>query len=475
MKTLAFDKSVSFRWHDADGRLHVDKSNLTRVQVAPYYGREIPDYEKLGLDPEKIYQGYRPAEELGDAETIKSVIGIPIQLNHHLDYPDDPATDTRVGSTGDQAEFDGTYLSNSLHIQNEDAIRRIKDGSMSELSLAYSYDPDFKSSGEYEGQKYDFTMRNIRGQHLALVEKGRAGKSCCVEDHALEGVKAMDEKNLPEKANDASPDVEKAEVKIADAIGQLADLLRNLHHETPTGEVKDITEDEDETGAKIDAIAAEIAELGVDEGTVEKIKAALHELAVKPENAPEDKPAEDEEDAPADEDKPEDEDKESGFSQLALDALKACGLDDAPDDVKKAFVAGLDFDKKDDEDGAEDEEVVDPENDGEDDDESATVAQDAAIKRIEAKINAKMDAIEECKGVLGRVKLTAFDSAGSVYVAALKQIGVSMQGITPANARAAYRGYQAGQKLAKKSTVAADAAIKDQGFDIMKGLNVRVG
>lgn len=65
MKTLAFDKAVSFRWHDADGRLHVDKSNLTRVQVAPYYGREIPDYEKLGLDPEKIYQGYRPAEELG--------------------------------------------------------------------------------------------------------------------------------------------------------------------------------------------------------------------------------------------------------------------------------------------------------------------------------------------------------------------------------------------------------------------------
>ena len=64
MTDLAFDKAISFRWHDDDGRLHVDRSNLTRVQVAPYMGKEIPGWEALKLDPEKIYYGYRPAEEL---------------------------------------------------------------------------------------------------------------------------------------------------------------------------------------------------------------------------------------------------------------------------------------------------------------------------------------------------------------------------------------------------------------------------
>ena len=118
MSKLAFDKAVSFRWYDEDGRMHVDRSNLTRVQVAPYRGAEIPEWQERNLDPVKIYYGYRPAEELGSPETIKSVIGIPIQLNHHADTPDAPAMATRVGSTGDHAEFDGTYLSNSLHIQN---------------------------------------------------------------------------------------------------------------------------------------------------------------------------------------------------------------------------------------------------------------------------------------------------------------------------------------------------------------------
>ena len=139
MKTsLAYDKAVSFRWHDQDGRLHVDRSNLTRVQVAPYRGAEIPGCEELHLSPTKIYYGFRPPEELGDEETVKSVIGIPIQLNHRLDYPDAPAMDTRVGSTGDQARFDGTFLSNSLHFQNESACRRIRDGSMKELTTPIS-------------------------------------------------------------------------------------------------------------------------------------------------------------------------------------------------------------------------------------------------------------------------------------------------------------------------------------------------
>ena len=84
---MAWDRK-SVRRYDDNGNLHVEMSPLTRVQVAPYLGSEIPNWQNLGLDPKRIYRGYRPPEELSKEETIRSLIGIPIQLDHHPDYPD---------------------------------------------------------------------------------------------------------------------------------------------------------------------------------------------------------------------------------------------------------------------------------------------------------------------------------------------------------------------------------------------------
>ena len=52
--TVAFDKA-SARSYDANGHLIVDSTVITKAAVNPYYGKEIPDYESLGLDPEKVY------------------------------------------------------------------------------------------------------------------------------------------------------------------------------------------------------------------------------------------------------------------------------------------------------------------------------------------------------------------------------------------------------------------------------------
>lgn len=445
MTDLAFDKAISFRWHDDDGRLHVDRSNLTRVQVAPYMGKEIPGWEALKLDPEKIYYGYRPAEELGSDATIKSVIGIPIQLNHHLDYPDDPAMDTRVGSTGDLAKFDGTYLSNSLHIQNEDACRRIRDGSMKQLSLAYHYRPDFKSTGVFNGQNYDFTMRDIRGQHLALVEEGRAGSSCCVSDHALQTkVKDMDgeKKTVNLVSKDGDPGVESAEVKIAELVRELSDLLRALHKKGPDGQLTDVGgegEGADEDGEKPDDGAKDDDDIdgaGATEGEADGGEG----------------------------------EGESGseLSEAALDAIKRCGFDNESDDFKKAFAAGLEYgeagNKSDDADqGASDEE---PKTD-----DKGIPAQDAAIKAFEKKL----EAMDECKEVIGKVRLTAFDSAGAVYLYALKQAGMSVDGIKPEQAQVAWQAFVSGKRTAgKKTGVAEDSALDDGESDLLRDIQVRI-
>jgi Uncharacterized protein conserved in bacteria (DUF2213). len=50
---LAIDRG-SVRTVDDNGFLHVKISPLTRVQVAPYYGKEIPGWQSLGLEANKI-------------------------------------------------------------------------------------------------------------------------------------------------------------------------------------------------------------------------------------------------------------------------------------------------------------------------------------------------------------------------------------------------------------------------------------
>lgn len=464
MTQLAFDRAFTLRWHDEDGRLHVDRSNLTRVQVAPYHGAEIPGWEALKLDPQKVYYGYRPAEELGDEETIRSVNGIPIQLNHHLDYPDNPAKETRVGSTGDKAAFDGMYLSNSLHIQDSDAINRIKDGSMKQLSLAYHYEPDFNSSGEWKGQKYDFTMRKIRGQHLALVEEGRAGPTCVVEDHAFQGEKSMKDENDPLKqtGKDGSPAVENAEVKIADAMGMLAELLRGLHKQGPMGETVDITTDEDKN-ALIEKVAAAFAKLGASEEDVAKLKDTLSDLAYEPDENQDKGEGEDEDFEYANADPDNDSDDE--LDDFAKDALKACGYDDESPEFQRAFAEGVRYGEKKEK---EEPKKLDREHEREGE-EKALAAQDAAFKRFERK----MDAMAECSNIIGKVRASAFDSADDVYIAALKQLGFSTKNIKPSMAQATYYGFLAGQKKAKKA-VAQDSKPQETESDLLSKIKVRI-
>lgn len=495
-KKLAFDNAVSFRWYDDDGRMHVDRSNLTRVQVAPYRGAEIPDWREFGLNPTKIYYGYRSADELSDPETIKSVVGIPIQLNHHADTPNCPAMETRVGSTGDQAEFDGTYLTNSLHIQNEDACRRIRDGSMRQLSLAYYYDPDFGSSGEYEGRHYDFTMRHIRGQHLALVEEGRAGRSCLVEDNALtlNGEEAMDGKKVTSvEVKPTENSEEKTELKVADAMAMLSELLRSLHKDVESEEEKA----EDSKDAKIDEIAQSFAKLGADEKAVEDLKETLHELAYKPEEKAEDEEVDEDESNEGKDEEPvkkaeeSDADKDSTdvddepvedeeveekkeevleLDDLAKDALKACGLDSESDDFKKAFAAGVHYgeEKAKNKPEAEDEEDVD-EAEGKSDEKS--MAEDAALK-----VEAKWDAIEMCKPILGNVRRTAYDSAEDVYLAALEQAGFSMKNVRRKDAQATLLGFLAGRSAAllKRGTAADAATAEDKKTSLAEVVKCRI-
>lgn len=175
---MAFDvKSV--RRFTPDGHLHVEITNISKATINPYLGHEIPGWQQLGLDPDKIYNLLRDPDELRKAASTFN--NVPL-LSKHVPVSSDahPSQDV-IGSTGTDANFQMPYLRNSLVIWTEDAIRDIEAETKRELSSAYRYDPDM-TPGTFQGQSYDGVMRNIVGNHVALVKEGRAGPDVLVQD-----------------------------------------------------------------------------------------------------------------------------------------------------------------------------------------------------------------------------------------------------------------------------------------------------
>ena len=181
-RSLTFDARPSARSTDENGFLHVASSHITKATVNPYYGREIPGWREAGLDPDAVYYGFRDPVEL--QKSLPTWAGLPLHIEHHVDSADEPAKLTRVGAVG-AAAWNAPYVDAPLTVWDAEAIAAIEDGSFRELSCAYRYDPDF-TPGRYEGIAYDFVMRNIRGNHVALVEEGRAGPDVVVADAAFE-------------------------------------------------------------------------------------------------------------------------------------------------------------------------------------------------------------------------------------------------------------------------------------------------
>ena len=186
MSNIVYD-NVSFeasrRKIDANGFLKVKSCNLTKEQVACYYGREIPNWKEFGLEANKVYHVYRPEIEL--AKAVESFNNLPLTREHIEVETDNVPKDKIVGSLGDHAEYKSPYIKNSLIVYDQQDIDNIMNGNKKELSCGYRYTP-VKKDGEWHGQHYDFVMTNIIGNHVALVKEGRAGHDVVVADEKPE-------------------------------------------------------------------------------------------------------------------------------------------------------------------------------------------------------------------------------------------------------------------------------------------------
>ena len=485
--TMAFD-AKSVRSIDSNGFMHIKYSPFTKEQVAPYYGREIPGWEAAGLQADKTYYGYRSAEELSKPETVESLNGIPVQFRHHPDFADAPAKETRVGAAGTDAEWKRPYLFNSMTIYDDKAKSVINNGFMRELSLAYQYKPEFKK-GTFDGKPYDFIMRNIRANHIALVEEGRAGKDVLVYDSkpiTKAEVKNMDEKEILKNAIAALQALLALQKKSEDTLdGAVDGIIGKLGDRVTEDEKKEIRESIMALGEKFkgDACKDEKPEELKDEEETketEETAEAETEETEKPElvegvESAEGENDEDDDDDDDDDDETEAEaeitekvkaedgdldetaevetetekvkDTDARMDKLIQDAIKACGLENEDDVVKNAFIAGIKYGDQSGKAMAHD--SVNGYSD-------ALDAYDMITAEVKERMNAIAEAAEDVKGVLGKIKATAYDAAEEVYLDACKQLGINCNRLT---ARDAFMAYNAGHKkqLATDAKPAAPA------------------
>ncbi len=151
-----------------DGYLVAD-ARIARTGIQVYLGRELgrPELGQVRV--------LRPEEEVFSQDAMASFAGRPVTMDH----PSELVTAKNwkkyaLGSVGSDIVRDGGSVRVPLMVADADAIAAVQGGKR-ELSAGYTCDIDWTAGKTADGQEYDAVQRNVRGNHLAIVTKGRAG------------------------------------------------------------------------------------------------------------------------------------------------------------------------------------------------------------------------------------------------------------------------------------------------------------
>ena len=162
-----------------EGWFEVEDNPISKAGVFQYLGSNIsPD-----LIPDKLYNVYRPAEELAKAETIESFKLKPWIITHKmLGDAFDPDDDAEIeGFIGEKIYFKEGILYANIKAVSKRLRDFIKSG-IKELSCGYQCTWNIEQGVTSGGESYDVVQRDIIGNHLALVDSGRMGPDVAVMD-----------------------------------------------------------------------------------------------------------------------------------------------------------------------------------------------------------------------------------------------------------------------------------------------------
>lgn len=224
------------------GFLHADGISA-RSGIQEYYGYELG---LSGDDGSKIFNVYRPKEEV--EKSLETFNGAVITNEHPLSgivtTQDNSLVKGNVsnatGFIGDDGEY---YISNKAIITDQKLINDIKNGKR-ELSAGYSRDL-IAESGTHKGVPYQFVQRNIKCNHVAVVDECRCGNACKLNldkkgdkrmvELQLDGkTVSMDAKEVTKHINELKTSLDEATTKVKEmedekvAMDQTAEELTKM-------------------------------------------------------------------------------------------------------------------------------------------------------------------------------------------------------------------------------------------------------
>ncbi len=269
-----------------EGYLKVN-ANLARPGIQDYYAGEL---SRSALPPElqdnqmRKLKLLRPVDEVFKPESLSTYQHKPLTNNHPPEFIDSGNySNYQVGMTLGQATPKDGMVNMDMLIQDAKSIEAIEGGKR-QLSVGYSLAFDWTSGTDALHGAYDGKMTHIVANHVAIVDKGRAGARVQINDswkskHPNEGDKMGD--TITRKIGGLS-------VEFSDQGAQAIDTLQGtLDAEIAKGanlaaKLTDSEKKIDELQGKLDAEKSErltdaaIEELVTARVTLESTAKALH-------------------------------------------------------------------------------------------------------------------------------------------------------------------------------------------------------
>ena len=162
----------------ADGYLAV-RARAARVGIYDYLAAEVG--APASFKPTDVVKVYRDAEEEFAADSVRSFNGRPITNDHPAEAVTAANWKDHARGTVMGAMRDGDYLAFDLVLMDAGAISAVENGKR-ELSNGYQCQLDWTPGTAPDGTRYDARQIGIRGNHVALVDAGRAGPNCAIKD-----------------------------------------------------------------------------------------------------------------------------------------------------------------------------------------------------------------------------------------------------------------------------------------------------
>lgn len=198
----------------------------------------------------KIRLELRHPEDILEEDSLESLKQIPITVEHPTVLVDSSnVKQLGVGLTGETVKIDGENIKTTVTITAIEGVEAINSGK-EELSLGYTLDLE-EEEGVYNGQPYTHRQKNIRYNHLAIVERGRAGANARLNFDSFECGMIVDENITHERENMVKINIDNVDVEVDEAVKRAYDNL-NARLDAEIKSKSDIQKEIDSLKARLD-------------------------------------------------------------------------------------------------------------------------------------------------------------------------------------------------------------------------------